>query len=131
MLYITSFHLSDSYPGEKYAVSHTLPRGKNYKKVQYLTPPWKLIMAWKQQEISQDQFVQQYMQLLEGSCHCYRSRQEPHQVRQHLEAIKAEVENGRDIVLASWEPPGEFSYRQVLARYLVSLGLDEKLIKIE
>lgn len=131
MLRTASFREAERYPGEKYSISRTQPAGCSYTPIPYLFPAWIMIMGLKQGEISESQYTDLYLQILEGPCSCRRSQQEPHLVRQHLEAIKSEVERGRDIVLLCWEPKGKFCHRVLVARYMIdSLGLDPRLVEI-
>lgn len=131
MLRTACYRHAKNYPGEKYAISRTQPAGCSYPSIPYLYPSWAMVMGLKQGEITQEQYRELYLQMLEAPCSCRRSQQEPHPVRQHLEAIKAEVEKGRDIVLLCWEPPGQFCHRVLVAEYLVNnLGLDPALVEI-
>lgn len=132
MIYLSSFSADDKrLPQERYAISRTQPAGCTYPVIPYLCPPAGLILSCKQGEITREQFAARYLEMLDGPCSCPRSLAEPHAVQAHLEAIKAEVENGRDLALLSWEPPGSFSHRQLVARRLIELGLDPELIVTE
>lgn len=131
MLYTACFREAEKYPGEKYVISRTKPNGCTYPTAKYLMPDWDMVQGIKQQEITEAQYTARYRQILEGSCGCSRSAQEPHLVKDHLQAIKAMVEQGRDIVLLCYCGPGKFCHRVLIARYLIDeLGLDEGLVEI-
>jgi hypothetical protein len=116
MLITCQFEKLGHYEGEVYRVSATQPTGMNLPAVT-AWPSHNMWKKFKERLISWEQFSDYYYDFM-------RQRQE------NFRTLAAAVVD-RTIILCSWEPEHELSYRSLIARYLVNeLGVAQELVQI-
>ena len=97
--------------------------------IAYLTPHWydgevcfelapsrTLLKKWKQGEITEEEYKEQYIHRLDNEVQWSK-------VWKKLKQISAKYENS-DLVLCCFEKAGDFCHRHVLAEYLTETGID-------
>lgn len=97
--------------------------------IAYLTPQWydgevcfelapsrTLLKRWKQGEITEEEYTEQYIQFLDNDVQWSK-------VWKKLKQISAKYENS-DLVLCCFEKAEDFCHRHILAEYLTDTGID-------
>jgi uncharacterized protein YeaO (DUF488 family) len=107
------------YHGRKMIVSNSVPKDMDmgfYIKLESFVPPWKIVNAFKKDEITWDEYKKEYLDFLNKRDRDFAQRE--------MFFIKDVLSVGEDITFCCWEKDAGYCHRRLIVEWLGTKGFE-------